>query len=505
MTDTQVLIVGAGPTGLVLALRLVRHGVTCRIIDRNDGPGQASRALGVQARTLEFYQQLGFAEQIVAAGTRIDTIHVREHGEDVAKLTLKDMGAGLSPYPFLLSYAQDDHERFLVEKLRDAGVAVEWGATLEAFTQDDAGVSAILESRGARHTCHAAYLCGCDGARSTVREHLGLRFPGGTYDQPFYVADVTTDTTRSTDAFMNLGANGFVLMMPVRQAGAQRLIGLVPRQYATHTKLTFADVQASAEALLGVRVTQLNWFSTYRVHHRVAERFRVGRTFIVGDAGHIHSPAGGQGMNTGIGDAVNLSWKLAHVLQRRARPSLLDTYEPERISFARVLVQTTDRLFTNIVNPGLRGQFFRTWLIPQLAPLLARFSFVRRLMFRTISQVRINYRDSALSQGNAGDVRGGDRLPYVTQQTGDNFTALRSMDWQVHIYGTPQPDFQHMAATLQLPVHVFGWNDSSHDAGLMRSAAYLVRPDGYVALAMRTQNADAAEELRRYAATVFSS
>lgn len=506
MTDTQVLIVGAGPTGLVLALRLARHGIACRIIDRNDGPGQASRALAVHARTLEFYQQLGIADDVVARGIRVDTIHLREHGTDVARLTLKDMGAGLSPFPFLLCYAQDDHERLLVEELRAAGVTVDWGVQLETFTQDANGVRATLIDRhGTRQVCTAGYLCGCDGARSTVREQLGIGFPGGTYKQRFYVADVGIDAVGSRDAFVSLDLSGFALMMPVRGGGAQRIVGIVPAHLTNSETLAFSDVQPSAESLLGVRVTAVNWFSVYQVHHRVADHFHRDRCFLLGDAGHVHSPFGGQGMNTGIGDAVNLSWKLAQVLTGRARSSLLESYEPERIVFARLLVQTTDRAFQNVVNPGRGGQFLRTWLVPHLVPFLTGFSTVRRMMFRTISQVRINYRNTALSVGSAGEVHGGDRLPYVTDHGGDNFTPLQSMDWQIHIYGTPHPDFTSVAAALRLPLHVFASNDASDDAGLLRDAAYLVRPDGYVALAMPVQTAESVAQLRNYAASVFSS
>jgi 2-polyprenyl-6-methoxyphenol hydroxylase-like FAD-dependent oxidoreductase len=141
-------------------------------------------------------------------------------------------------------------------------------------------------------------------------------------------------------------------MFPVRSSGMRRLIGLVPSELSRSEDLGFEDIRTYVEPLFDIKVTQVNWFSTYRVHHRVADKFRVGRAFLVGDAGHIHSPAGGQGMNTGIGDAVNLGWKIAHLLQNRADAALLDTYEPERIGSARSLVSTTDRAFTGLVGDG---------------------------------------------------------------------------------------------------------------------------------------------------------
>jgi hypothetical protein len=229
----------------------------------------------------------------------------------------------------------------------------------------------------------------------------------------------------------------------------------------------------------------VNWFSTYRVHHRVADQFRKGRAFLLGDAAHIHSPVGGQGMNTGIGDAVNLAWKIAHVERGRAQASLLDTYEPERIAFARRLVATTDRVFTGVTSDGAIARQVRLNIVPALAPAAFAIKAARRFMFRTISQTNVNYRDSSLSQGRAGTVRGGDRLPWVKADMADvedNFTPLTSLDWQIHVYGDAGPDLHVVCEVRKLELHVFAWRPEMARAGLRRNAVYLVRPDGYVAL-----------------------
>ncbi len=165
-----------------------------------------------------------------------------------------------------------------------------------------------------------------------------------------------------------------------------------------------------------IRVEGVDWFSTYQVHHRIAQHFNVGRTFLLGDAGHVHSPIGGQGMNTGTGDAINVAWKLADVMGRRAPAALLDSYEDERIGFARTLVKTTDKLFRRMVDPGEAGRFLRSWLLPNLLPFLSRQSFLRRSLFRTVSQTRLHYRHSFLSAERAGKVCGGDRLPLVRER-----------------------------------------------------------------------------------------
>lgn len=276
---------------------------------------------------------------------------------------------------------------------------------------------------------------------------------------------------------------------------ARLLIGLVPPELTDRRDLSFEDIRDRVESLLGISVVNLNWFSTYRVHHRVAEHFRIGRAFLLGDAGHIHSPVGAQGMNTGIGDAIDLGWKLAQVEQGRASTTLLDTYEPERIVFARLLVSTTDRVFRPGIGQGLVGELARRIVAPMVFSIATKFSIARHAFFRTLSQIRIHYHDSPLSEGEAGDVRGGDRLPWLGAGVDDNFAPLRSLDWQVHVYGDAARDVSAACAALSLPLHSFGWNDGAHDRGFERGALYLVRPDGYVALAA---SENAAEKLRAY-------
>jgi hypothetical protein len=219
----------------------------------------------------------------------------------------------------------------------------------------------------------------------------------------------------------------------------------------------------------------------------VANHFARGRAFLLGDAAHIHSPVGGQGMNTGIGDAVNLAWKLAVVLHGRADASLLESYEPERIAFARRLVATTDKGFTVVTSSGAIARLLRLNIVPLLLPFLFAFKPVRRYLFRTVSQTKVNYRESSLSAGRAGAVHGGDRLPWVPAASDgaaqDNFAPLTSLDWQVHVYGKAGPEIEAECARRKLPLHVFPWRREMRWSGLRRNALYLVRPDGYVALA----------------------
>lgn len=506
---TPVLIAGAGPTGLVLALALARRKVAFRIIDAADGPGEHSRAMVVQARTLEFYRQFSLADQVVSAGVKVQHAHLREsrdgHSEEVLQIDFSDIGAGQSPYPFLLAYPQDDHQRWLLQQLQQLGVTVEWGVRLQGFKQDAQGVRAeLLHDDGRTEALACDYLAGCDGGHSVVRETLGVDFAGGTYQQLYFVADVSIEGGFERDLFFNLGKSTLALMLPVRSRGVQRLIGLVPANLSSaddagKPSLTFEDLRAEVESLVGVRVTEVNWFSTYRVHHRVAAHFAAGPAFLLGDAGHVHSPAGAQGMNTGIGDAINLGWKLAQVIAGRADGRLLDSYEIERIAFARQLVASTDAAFKRVVAGGVAGTLARRWLLPLVMKLGTRWEFGRHLLFRTVSQIGIHYGDSPLSLGRAGHVAGGDRLPWLGgdgQEGVDNFAPLTSLDWQLHVYGRADTVLAAACTNLHLPLHVFTWNDAADRAGLARDAVYLIRPDGHVALAV--QDEDVVQQLQHY-------
>lgn len=498
MSPPPVLIVGAGPTGLVLALWLVKSGTPFRLIDRNPGPGRASRAMVVHARTLEFYRQLGIAEEVVAAGFQVDHARIRnrDHPWASGAINLGDVGGGISPFPFVLSLPQDDHERLLTEQLRAAGAAIEWNTELIRLEQraGNAGVRASLRTRSGEETWTGPYLCGCDGAHSTVRHALGIRFPGEAYEQPFYVTDVEADGPWSDREFNGYFSERiFCLAFPIRKPGMFRVIGLVPEALQGRDDLLFDDLRGAIESLTGMRMSKVNWFSLYRVHHRVADEFRRGGVFLAGDAGHVHSPAGGQGMNTGIGDAVNLAWKFADVLGGRAVPALLDTYEPERIPFARSLVRTTDRLFEAVVGKGLLSRLIRSFLFPIALPTALRISAARRAQFRLVSQVRITYSESPLSVGSVGRIHAGDRLPWI--EGTDNFTPLCSREWQIHVYGRASATLREYAQTVRLPLHEWPWTQAARRAGFRRDALYLIRPDGHIGFA---QAAPDIRELKRY-------
>ncbi|WP_438751600.1 FAD-dependent monooxygenase [Pararhizobium sp. O133] len=492
MAQADVLVVGAGPTGLVMALWLHAQGIKVRIIDKSEGPGETSRAMVVHARTLELYRQLGIGDSVAAAGRKSTGIKMWAGRKPRASISFGDAGDSLTPYPFVLVYPQDLHERFLVEQLRARGIEVERRTELVDFTDDGSIVTARLRGPdGQIETCEARYLTGCDGARSAVRHTLGASFEGGTYDQLFYVADVEAQSDRTgDDVTIVFEGPEFMLLLPYG-ADRTRLIGTIREDSIDKDKtLTIDDVGREAIGAIGLVIDKVNWFSTYRVHHRITERFRHGRVFLLGDAAHVHSPAGGQGMNTGIGDAINLAWKLAAVLKGQADDGLLDSFELERPVFARKLVETTDRVFSAVTAQGSIAEFMRTRIAPIFAKVAWSLDSAREAIFRLVSQTTLDYPESPLSVGKAGKIEGGDRLPFVRFDGRDNYDSLSAITWQVHVYGTASDDLKAACADHKLPLHVFEWREAFGDAGLARDATYLLRPDTYVGLADPLGSAD---------------
>jgi 2-polyprenyl-6-methoxyphenol hydroxylase-like FAD-dependent oxidoreductase len=494
MTDTSVLIVGAGPTGLVLALWLTKQGVSVRIIDKTDRPGTTSRALAVHARTLELYEQLDLADAVAAKGYTVPGARIWVGGRQVARVPFEELVSDLTPYGFLHIYPQDEHEQLLVERLGELGVQVERSTELLGYSDEGQHIRAQVRGPdGVERTAEAAFIAGCDGAHSKVREVMGAGYPGGTYPHIFYVADVAGEGPAfNGDLNGELDDADFLAIFPLDDKGRARLIGAInPGEDKPAEELTFDDIRDRATTSLRLKVDKVNWFSTYHVHHRVTDDFRRGRAFLLGDAAHIHTPAGGQGMNTGIGDAINLAWKLQTVLAGRAPDALLDTYQSERRAFALRLVRTTDRAFNIIAAEGHLAQLVRTRIVPLVMPQVVRFEAARDWIFRTISQITLNYEGMGLDQGQAGPVRGGDRLPWVRLGDSDNYRPLRRIGWQVHVYGAVQGALAAWCEARGLPLHAFAWTEPMQPAGLRRDAVYLVRPDTYLGLVAPAQDVGA--------------
>jgi len=498
--DTDVLVVGAGPTGLMLANQLARRGVRALIVDRHSGPSLQTRALGVQARTLEIYSHLGIADRSLELGKRTIGANMWAQGRRAARIPVGDIGRDLSPYPFLLILGQDDNERLLGEALGRSGMTVRWNTELVGLVQEaDRVTTKLKQPDGTIREVTAAWVAGCDGARSAVRELNGIRFEGAPYEEVFFVADTEMTGPMVPDELnVYLWRKGFHLFFPMRGIDHWRVVGIVPPALRGRDDLTLDDVTPSIrkEAGSGLVFRRCSWFSTYRIHHRRAEHFRDRRCFLLGDAAHIHSPVGAQGMNTGLQDAYNLGWKLALVVSGAADAGLLDSYEAERIPVAQRLLSTTDRAFSLVVSNTTLAGLLRTRVVPKIIALAMRVERVRRLAFRTISQIGIHYRDSALSETLPGmptaGPRAGDRFPWLRPTLSANnppedlYKKLDDTRFTLIVLGQAAPaagigGFGDLLRILVIP------SDPANERELARvqiprSAFYLLRPDGHVAL-----------------------
>jgi 2-polyprenyl-6-methoxyphenol hydroxylase-like FAD-dependent oxidoreductase len=399
----------------------------------------------------------------------------------------------------VLILGQDDNERIMGERLRGIGQEVQWNTELTALTQDANGVSATLKQPdGAPKTITAGWVAGCDGAHSAVRKMCSIPFEGAPYEHVFFVADTEATGNMVPDELnVFLWKKGFHLFFPMRGKDHWRLVGIFPPSVDPEGA-AFESVLPSLrnEVGAGLDFKSCSWFSTYRIHHRAAARFRDRRCFLLGDAAHIHSPVGAQGMNTGLQDAYNLAWKLALVCEGRADPALLDSYEAERLPVARRLLDTTDRAFRLIVSESWLAGLMRTKVLARVAAIAMSQRRIQAAAFRVISQTGIHYRDSFLSH-SAGETRGrapraGDRFPWlkVALREGgapeDLFEKLDDTRFTLLVIGQPVPAemgpvLRRMADLIEIPSG--GRNDGAlAAAGLEPRTYYLLRPDGHIGL-----------------------
>ncbi|GAB2596329.1 2-polyprenyl-6-methoxyphenol hydroxylase [Paractinoplanes abujensis] len=466
----DVLVAGAGPTGLMLANWLVKLGVDVIVADGKEGPTRESRALVVQARSLEIYDQLGLGDQVLDAARRADAVAPGFLDRAFGRVPLGPLGGESTPYPFIEILEQSRNEEILYENLQKLGADVRWETPITAVKQIEDGI----EAKVGNDTVRARFCVGCDGSNSAIRKARRIAFEGVTNPHRFYVIDALGVAGLVENAInVRPGKNGFLIGFPMRGRHAWRLIGLV-RDEDGDGRLTEEDVRPRIKDF-AVTYGEARWFATYKVHHRVAATFRDGPFFLAGDAAHVHSPVGGQGMNTGLQDAHNLAFKLADVLQGRRKDAWLDRYDAERRPVARTLVATTDRLFGAITSQRPLLRTLRRIVVPLAAPvgvrLVPRAAGGSRL-FQYISQIRIHYWMTPVQAGGRRDPVVGRRLPWA----GGNFAVLRDLRWQIHSYGgvaaADVPD-------LGLPVHAFA--PAPPATGLQPGRLYLVRPDGFVA------------------------
>ena len=421
----DVLVVGAGPTGLALAARLAASGVTCRVVDRGSDRAHQSRALAVQPRTLEALEPFGLAAQMVAAGR--PAVQARLHaGRRTTAVSLFDLGMDDTAHPSLLFLSQARTEALLLDHLAAAGVTVERRTALEDLADDGDAVTCRLRGPdGASAGVRARYVVGCDGVRSTVRRLSGIAFPGGRYPQTFLLADLAADGLERGALHAFVRRAGPVLFFPLGAPATWRLISMradvaplgaaAEAEPAVAGPVALEELQAVVDRATGgaVHLHDPVWATSFSVHHRHASAYRAGRAFLAGDAAHVHSPVGAQGMNTGVQDALNLGWKLALVLRAGAPEELLDSYEAERRPVGARVVRSTDRAFTAATSSAALAQLVRAEVVPRVLPLVLRSRRGRAAAFRTVSQLGTTYRGSPAVDpaGSRRRPRPGDRLP----------------------------------------------------------------------------------------------
>jgi 2-polyprenyl-6-methoxyphenol hydroxylase-like FAD-dependent oxidoreductase len=491
---TDVIIVGAGPTGLALAGQFIRYGVDFVIFDRKETTTPHSKAIGVQARTLEIYEQIDLAQKLIEQGAIAAKARMIVGGEVRGEVHFSEIGKGMSAYPYVLLVEQGKHEKLLYDFIKSGGKDVLWNTELENFAQDESGVKAKIKTAGgAAETIEAKFLVGCDGAKSPVRHALGLKFEGSTFERMFYVADVQIDWKLSHDALMVfLMKNNLLAFFPMVGSDRHfRIVGTFPEEFAKDEgDVLYEEIEAQIkkDAETELDITNVNWFSTYKVHTRHVEKFSSGRCFLAGDSAHIHTPAGAQGMNTGIQDGYNLAWKIAMSLRGAANAKILESYNQERLENAENLLKTTDRFFNLVASPEPILSYLRTHVFPYIAGAAFSLDAVKKFVFPRVSQIGINYRSSPLSVNSASfDVNEGDRMPYFEIEGASVYDRLRAPKFHLLTFSDgqsesskPTEEWRNKYADLvdfhELPLYP----NIAEIFGADKSFSVLLRPDNYI-------------------------
>ncbi|MFL5495272.1 MAG: FAD-dependent oxidoreductase [Gemmatimonadales bacterium] len=475
MIDTDVLIVGAGPVGLFLANECARRGMRWRIIETGPSQSEHSKALAIFPRTLEIFDMAGLVGSFVELANRVTSVALTAHGRPLARLRFAPK---TTPYPFIAMVPQDVTERLLVEHLRRKGGAVEYDTSFVSALQHSDYVAVTVERKAHRRELTAAFVVGCDGAHSTVRHLLNLPFEGAVYDALFMLADVETNQALPPDELQLCpSAFGPLAIFPM-SATRRRIVATIANAAGDAPSLDLVQRILRERGPRRIEARALHWSSYFRIHHRQVAKLRVGRFFVAGDAAHIHSPFGGQGMNTGLHDAWNLAWKLDLVLHGRGNEQLLESYGGERRPVIQQVIQTT-HLLTRVMGTENRvAQALRNAIIPIVSRLPPfQHAFVHRL-----SQLGVAYRGSPIVDGAGAryfdeSLRGGAGIR-------SRFLLLLDDGADPAV----KEAAKHLAESL---------NEIVELRLVRRETVTLVRPDGYIAYSARNRDgAGALKDIR---------
>ncbi len=490
----DIIISGAGPTGLMLACQLARFGANFLILDKKTGITKESRALVVQARSMEIYQQMGLSGEVEREGEKSLGINFYKNGKKSSSVVLGNLAEGLSPFPYLMIYEQNKNESLLHRHIQSKGTDVKWDSEIIFMEEKNSGYFVTVRQSNELETKYACkYLVACDGSNSIVREFSGIPFQGGSYENVFYVTD--THVKANIASYMLsffLTNESLCMFFPMQGKERFRVLGILPKEYYHRDDIHFEDVEKNTKAQVKIQMEfyDTQWYSTYKLHHKKVTHFNKGNIFFAGDAAHVHSPAGGQGMNTGLQDAYNLAWKLTLVSKGIAKNILMDTYHEERNPIAEDLLKSTDRMFGYMIKGGFFYGFIRLFFVPFVLPLVARFASIRKKLFLLVSQTKLSYNHSSLSKGKAGSIRAGKRFPYfILFENGEEVSVYdlirkeSQTPFLIIAYNLPVSDFSELDKNLfhivEIPVSSAN-NQTLKGVGFPKSFIAMVRPDIYI-------------------------
>ncbi len=390
--DIDVLIAGAGPVGLFLANECARRGMRYRIVEKRSGQSEHSKALAIFPRTMEIFDMAGLVDPFLEKANRVTSVAVKSHERNLA---LMPFTPHESPYDFIAMVPQNVTEQLLAEELARRGGAIEYETSFVSGVEQDGGVRVTLERKGQHAEVTARFVVGCDGAHSAVRHLLNLPFEGGEYRDLFLLADIATNDALPADQLQLCPSEfGPVAIFPM-SATRRRVVATITETEGDAPSLGLVQKILKQRAPKEIEARSLYWSSYFHIHHRHVSRLRVGRFFIAGDAAHIHSPFGGQGMNTGLHDVWNLAWKLDLFLQGRGTEELLDSYSSERLPVIKQVIETTHHMTRVMGTPNKVVQALRDVVIPMVSRLAPfQHAFVQRL-----SELGVAYRGSPIIDG----------------------------------------------------------------------------------------------------------
>jgi 2-polyprenyl-6-methoxyphenol hydroxylase-like FAD-dependent oxidoreductase len=501
--DSDLLVVGAGPSGLTLALQASRMGAKVRVIERRSEPRVWAPALAIHPRTMEILGGLGVADPLVARGlSRVGLdLHI---GADVVSGSLGQLYLPETEFPFICFAPQPEVEDVLASALSAQGVAIEWASEFKGMAPYQDGVVCRVETEGTEETVTARYLVGCDGADSAVRRDARIRFVGRSYRETISIADAGADLEPNT-AHAFISGRGILFFFPL-PSGRWRIIG--PGARDGSPEAVRALVARHTEG--AVEIDEIDWVKVLRQQHRLARAYRRGNAFLAGDAAHVHSPAGAQGMNTGIQDAANLGWKLALAV-RGASASLLDTYETERRPVARHVVRLTGLAFALEVSDLAPLRWGRRWAGKPIAGLLAPHPRPMSVVARMVSGLDTRYRRGAVDPDRVSRLGygAGRRLPdtLIDMRTGRRLHHLLDGRTFTLVIFDDTLDESHLAQfkSRHAVVEVTHAPDGV-GGGRRRVDWVLVRPDGYIATSGRSTDLDwAVRYLDRWLGNQFAA